>query len=130
VDNRLTRHRYLIAPILLACLFTLAGTVKAQADETPSMSTAAAEAIIKNRARQVILALKAKNTTRLATYVHPTKGLRFSPYTYVEPANNRVFTRAQVAGLAGSSRRYLWGEADGSGDPIRMTYSRYHRSFV
>jgi hypothetical protein len=31
--------------------------------------------------------------------------------------------------MAGN-QRYLWGEEDGSGDPIRLTYAAYHRKFV
>lgn len=116
--------------LTLACSFALAPAVTAQENETPSMTPAAAKQIIQNRARQVILALQAKNMNQLANFVHPTKGVRFSAYSYVDLKGDRVFKPAQVRGLGNSTRRYLWGEYDGSGDPIRMTFNNYYRKFV
>ncbi|MEO6391736.1 MAG: hypothetical protein ABIP75_07780 [Pyrinomonadaceae bacterium] len=116
--------------LTVACSFALVPAVLAQADETPSMSPAAAKQIIQNRARQVILAIQAKNMNQLANYVHPTKGVRFSSYSYVDKDGDLVFRPAQVRDLGTSKRRYHWGEYDGSGDPIRMTFDRYYREFV
>ncbi len=132
MEKKMTR----VFPLLTAAVFTALALFAAvpptfaQEDETPSMTPAAAKAIISARARQVILAIQAKDMARVSTYVHPRKGLRFSPYTYVSKESDRVFTANQVRGLAGNQRRYLWGEADGSGDPIRMTFNRYYRRYI
>lgn len=97
-----------------------------------SLSSKKAEEIIASRARKVILALRDRNMTRLSEFVNPTAGLRFSPYNYVRVEKNgdRVFNRRQVTGLFADRKKYLWGEDDSSGDPIRMTFARYYRHFV
>lgn len=132
MEKKMTRIFPLFTVAIFAALAFIVGAppIRAQADETPSMSPAAAKTIIAARARQVILAVQAKDTARLSTFVHPRKGLRFSPYTYVSTESDRVFTASQVRGLASNQRRYNWGEADGSGDPIRMTFNRYYSSYV
>lgn len=91
-----------------------------------------AEELVGVRARQVMLALKSRNFARLSALVHPRKGLRFSPYHSVnlERGGDLVFTRSQVKSLLGNRKRYHWGDEDGSGDPIRLTYASYHRKFV
>lgn len=91
-----------------------------------------AERIIARRASQVIMALKSRNVATLSLFVHPRKGLRFSPYHSVNlaKAGDLVFTRSQIRSLRASKKRYLWGEEDGSGDPIRLTFAAYHRRFI
>lgn len=94
------------------------------------LSSKEAERVIAGRARQVILALKACNMAKFSTFVHPQKGVRFSPYASVLPDEDRVLKRNQLSQSWASSRRYLWGSYDGSGDPIRLTFRKYHRRFV
>jgi hypothetical protein len=133
VETKITRWSAVLgtAVILAVVFLALAPSVSAQdSNETPSMSPAAAKRIIKNRTRLVIQAIRAKNTSALAAFVHPSKGLRFSPYTYVDQKNDLVFKPEQLKGLSRSQRRYHWGEEDGSGDPIRGTFSRYYRSYI
>ena len=89
-----------------------------------------AERIIAGRARQVILALKVGNIAKLATFVHPQKGVRFSPYVSVLPDEDRVVKRNQLVPMWASNTRYKWGAYDGSGDPIKLTFRKYHRSFI
>lgn len=123
--------RLSVVPVLLAVACLAAPAVsRAQNDDAPSIAPAAAKTIIRVRARQVILAIQAKNMASLSGIVHPTKGLRFSPYTYINTDTDRVFTATQVRGLAANGRRYLWGEEDGSGDPIRMNFDRYYRGYI
>lgn len=94
------------------------------------LSPAQAKSIIEGRAREVVRALKYRDMQRLATFVHPTKGLRFSQYGTVNPETDRAFSRSQTANLFKSNRRYLWGEYDGSGDPIRLSAKQYFGTFV
>lgn len=67
---------------------------------------------------------------RLAAFVHPAKGVRFSPYGYVDTASDLRFTAAEVARLRNDDRARLWGSFDGSGDPMQLTFADYHRRFV
>lgn len=107
------------------------GSAKAQ-PETTRLTPKEAEQVIAGRARQVVLALKSRNVVTLSSHVHPRKGLRFSPYHSVnlEKGGDLVFTRSQVKSLISNGKRYRWGEEDGSGDPIRLTFAAYLRKFV
>lgn len=74
--------------------------------------------------------IKNKDLNGLSTLVHPTKGLRFTPYPHVDLQKDKVFTAQEVAGLAANTTVYQWGIYDGKGDPIELTYSEYHKRFV
>jgi hypothetical protein len=108
-----------------------AGSLRAQAN-TSRLSPKDAEQTISRRAGQVMLALKSRNLAKLSGWVHPRKGLRFSPYHGVNlgKRGDLVFSRQQVKGLMASKKRYLWGAEDASGDPIRKTFAAYYRLYV
>lgn len=91
---------------------------------------AEAKRIIEGRSRLVLLALKGRNMSRLSIFVHPKDGVRFSPYNYVWPERNLIFKREKVRGLLEDKKKYLWGEYDGSGDPIRLTFASYYKKFI
>jgi hypothetical protein len=96
----------------------------------------AAEPDVAPRAAAIILALRDRNLQQLATFVHPDKGLRFSPYTYVRvrpespQGEDLVFDAEQVANLFDAKVVYRWGRFDGSGEPIDMTFEAYFERFV
>ncbi|MCL6604045.1 MAG: altered inheritance of mitochondria protein 21 [Paenibacillus sp.] len=81
-------------------------------------------------ARTVISALKAGNMGTLASWVHPEKGVRFSPYGYVDTKKDLVFSRDEVEGLMEDSKEYEWRTFPGSGELIKMPYAEYHKEFV
>lgn len=89
-----------------------------------------AEAIIADVAKAVMQALSAKDMERLASYVHPVKGVRFTPYTYVDRERDLVFTQNEIRNFFNNQRRYLWGYYDGSGEEILLTPSEYYTKFV
>ena len=67
----------------------------------------------------------------LATFVHPTKGVRFSPYGYIRTdKEDLVFKRSEISGLLASRRVYNWGTYDGSGDAIKLNFPAYYKKFV
>jgi len=86
--------------------------------------------IITGRAKSVLQALKAGNIAKFSTFVHPQKGVRFSPYAQVLPDEDRVIKQNQLVRMWSSQTRYKWGAYDGSGDPIRLTFRKYHRRFI
>lgn len=102
----------------------------AYSTESAQLASKDAERIIAGRARQVLLALKAGNMSKLSTFVHPQKGVRFSPYASVLLDEDRVLKRNQLTQMWASNRKYNWGSYDGSGDPIRLTFRKYHRRFI
>lgn len=81
-------------------------------------------------AKQVVEAFKAQDGKRLASLVHPEKGVRFSPGAYVDIASDIVFSRAQIETFWTDKKTYTWGFADGTGDPINMTPSQYCSRYI
>ncbi|MEW9667968.1 hypothetical protein [Ammoniphilus sp. 3BR4] len=77
-----------------------------------------------------VLTLKEKDMQSLSQYIHPSKGIRFSPYGYVSLETDLVFTAQQAQLLMTDTTVYHWGTFDGSGDPIEMTFTEYYERFV
>lgn len=94
------------------------------------------EAVVALKANEVILALQEGNLEQVASTVHPDKGLRFSPYTFVtvNPASpedqDLVFSAAEVSSFLADPTIYYWGIFDGTGDAINMTFEEYFARFV
>ena len=82
-----------------------------------------------SEASAIITALANEDFTTVSSYVG-SNGIRFSPYQYVDTANDQVFTAQDMAGFLALSTQYLWGSYDGSGDPIQLTTSDYFDKFV
>ena len=87
----------------------------------PDDSAAAAHAII--------TALSEEDWESLAPLVHPEKGVRFSPYTYVRD-EDVVLDSGDVATLDNNSALYRWGRFDGTGDYIDFTFADYYARFI
>ena len=66
----------------------------------------------------------------LAAYVHPDRGVTFTPYSTVEPGTDLTFTADQIKNLAQDQNVYTWGFIDGRGDPIQMTILQYFERYV
>lgn len=98
-------------------------SLKQQLGQLPAAS-------VLHRALVAVDHLKTKDMTALASLVHPSKGVRFTPYSYVDLPDDQVFTAAQLPSLLQSSQTYLWGEYDGSGEPIQLDFSAYYAKFV
>ncbi|MDO8499208.1 MAG: hypothetical protein Q7S66_00935 [bacterium] len=96
----------------------------------PKLSSAAAKIVIANRAQEVILAIKNKDSAKLATFVHPNLGVRFSPYTYVSTTKDLIFKAPQLQNIFSDTTKYSWGNFDGSGLPIELTFKAYYQRFI
>lgn len=89
-----------------------------------------AERIIKETAYEVLEAIRDKDAEKISAFVHPTKGLRFTPYTYVSVEDDPVFTQEEMKNFFRDRKKYLWGYYDGIGDEIILTPSEYYEKFV
>ena len=127
--NNPNRRRHLLAGLVFA---TICVTGWPAISHAQLLSPAEAKKIIAPRARTTILALKTRNANVLSQLVHPTKGVRFSPYYFINNATSRdrVVSRTQVRNLFTDKRRHLWGEEDASGDKLWMTFATYYRQYV
>lgn len=82
------------------------------------------------RIMDVINSIKNREMSKLASYTHPEKGLRFSPYGYIDVNAGKVFTADEVKGLKENNQAYTWGSYDGSGEPINMNFNDYYEKFI
>lgn len=87
-------------------------------------SSRQAQTLVGEQSRAVVRALQLNDTRTLARYVHPVRGVRFSPYVYVE-SEHPTFGRSQVLYLAHHPRKFDWGTQDGTGDPIRLNWNAF-----
>lgn len=79
---------------------------------------------------KVVNLLKNKDMERLSSYVHPTKGVRFSPYGNINVESDMVFLPDEIVNLLSDSKTYVWGNYDGSGEPIELNFNNYYERFV
>lgn len=81
-------------------------------------------------AGEILKALKEQDFDGLALYVHPLKGVRFTPYTRVNAEKDLILSREQLQKGAGDKSLRSWGSYDGSGLPIELTIAEYFKEFV
>lgn len=109
-------------PLCMLCFFLLSGALSAGA--------AGGAALTEELPLQVCKLLKEKNWAGLADIVHPSRGLTFSPYSYIDEDAVR-FTPEQVRGLSREpEKKYTWGAFDGSGEPMELTFGDYYARFI
>ncbi|MDQ6422805.1 hypothetical protein RB620_25590 [Paenibacillus sp. LHD-117] len=80
-------------------------------------------------AAAIMLALKDSDPETLKSYVHPEKGVLFSPYVHVDAAQAKRFSPEELPGLA-DDVLHVWGSYDGSGEPIELTFGDYFKKFI
>jgi hypothetical protein len=94
------------------------------------LSAREAQNVAEPSAKLVIDAMAKKDMAALSKYVHPTKGVRFSPYSSVNLKTDRVLKTSDIANATQDKKTHTWGEFDGSGEPINLTFAKYYQQFV
>lgn len=89
-----------------------------------------AKKIIENRTTEAILAIKNKDTKKLSNLVYPDKGVRFSPYAYVDIEKDLILPRENVLNFFEDQTVYSWGTYDGIGTLINLAPKEYHNKFI
>ncbi|HOA41096.1 MAG TPA: hypothetical protein PKM10_06560, partial [Halanaerobiales bacterium] len=79
---------------------------------------------------ELIQAIKNRDGEKIAEFVHPVKGVRFTPYTYVSPEGDVVFSREEMKNFFADTDLYLWGYYDGIGSEIRLKPAEYYEEFI
>lgn len=79
---------------------------------------------------EVMQLIKDKDMATLSRYIHKGKGLRFSPYFYIDMQDDQVFTNQEVSTLDQNTNLLTWGDYDGSGEPISLNFSDYYDQFI
>ena len=96
----------------------------------PSISPNTAEKSIATITKDVIMFIESKDMNSLSSYIHPTLGIRFTPYTTVSLDNDLVLTKENITNFFSIEEEYLWGYYDGSGEEIRLTPAEYYSQFI
>lgn len=89
-----------------------------------------AQGVIEQTADEIIQAISDRNSERISELVHPVKGLRYTPYTYVSLEQDRVLSKEEVKSFFKDNKAYVWGHYDGIGDEISLTPSEYYEKFI
>jgi len=124
--------RNIILPAILILMILSSCVPVSDGDElvTPNPTSSPEISIsLEDSAKQVINALAAQDMETVADFVHPHQGVRFSPYTFVTE-EHQVFMGEELPGLLASEEVVLWGQYDGSGEPIELTFEEYYEEFV
>ncbi len=88
------------------------------------------DAVLINLSKDILKTIKVRNYKAFAAYVHPELGVRFTPYSYIDTGKDQKFTAKQLINIKQPGKKYIWGEYDGSGEPIKMTIKEYFGRFV
>lgn len=82
------------------------------------------------RALETASLLKNKDSQGLSSYVSQERGVRFTPYSYVNTEEDQVFYPEDLTDVFTDSTSYLWGYYDGKGDKILLDFSSYYQEFI
>lgn len=97
---------------------------------SPSVSVApSAEETIKARSAEALAALRDENYAKLEQLAH-SDGVTFSPYAAIQPDRAVTLTVQGAGRLKEDKEKRVWGEADGTGDPIELAWPEYRKRFV
>lgn len=99
-------------------------------NENKTIKKEIARQIVEDRSKEVINLLKVKDMKGLAVYIHPDKGVRFSPYTYVNEELDMMLDKESIGNALEDRNTYYFGVYDGIGDEIRYTWKEYFDEFV
>jgi len=138
MKKKITIRLSLFLVIVLLAICIPAGAVyfmqqhafQASLEEKTSEVASEKRVAIQEKADSILSALKEKNMAKLSEFVHPEKGLRFTPYANIDTQKDLVFSVEDIPGLFDEDKVRDWGIYDGSGAPIDLTFSEYYAKFV
>lgn len=78
----------------------------------------------------VVNSLENSDYTQLSSYIHPKKGVRFTPFSTVNIETDVVLKAEQIEKAESDLSTYQWGVQTISGEPITLTIADYFSRFV
>lgn len=105
-------------------------SLKLRQDST-AFSTPDKETVLMELTKDILTIFKNQQYAKLDSFIHPTEGVRFSPYAHVSAADKK-YSKENFINLVTNERnkKINWGTYDGSGDPIVLTPKEYFNKFV
>ncbi len=83
-----------------------------------------------NNLINVLKSLKSGDISGLQNYIHPEKGIRFTPYPYVDKEKDIVLKKDEIVDVFNDPKTYIWGNYDGRGNPIELSFKDYYKEFI
>ena len=96
----------------------------------PNQTTIRKGDLIKEANNEILKAIKGKDYKRFAEFIHPEKGVRFSMYAFVDPKEDKHFSKADFEKYQPTKTLFTWGTMDGSGDLYKATVDDYFTKWV
>jgi len=96
----------------------------------PNSAGVSKEESLKKLNEGIIQSLKEKNYSSFSEYIHPQKGVRFSMYAFVNPEQDKRFSKSDFEKYLPSKTIFTWGALDGSGDLYKATVNEYLEKWV
>lgn len=93
-------------------------------------ATVSKQETLKKLNEAIIQSLKDKNYKSFAEYIHPEIGVRFSMYAFVNPEQDKKFSKTDFEKYQPSKTIFTWGMLDGSGDLYKATINDYLGKWV
>ena len=120
----------LIFLLLVSFTGCLVGKVEYELNEAGIIKPEVAEKVIAQKAKTLITAIAEQDAETISEFVHPSKGVRFTPYTSVDLEGDLVFTKVEMRDFFEDQKVYFWGLYDGIGSEILLTPSEYYQEFI
>lgn len=79
---------------------------------------------------QILTSIKSKDFKSFANFIHPTFGIRFSPYANIDTVKDVKLSADKFLEQLKNQNKIKWGSYDGSGDAILLTAEEYFSKFV
>jgi hypothetical protein len=89
-----------------------------------------AQSVVAESALHVMNAIKENNWAAVSKFVHPVKGVRFSPYAFASLETDQVYKSDELSQAIGNKDKRVWGVSDGSGDPILLSFDEYVERYI
>ena len=129
-----TLKRYLRLALILAPLSTMSAHATFNEDDSGDYQATHLTTKDQQMVQDAIYikqALAYQNYAAITPLIHPTRGVRFSMYAYVDPKSDKIFSRAQFTQYLKADRiKFTWGEQDGTGYPYIMPLPSYLNNWI
>lgn len=129
-NKRLTAWICTIMTVTLLTACSMNGNEEAPPAANKPIATKSPVLTPEQIAQDILNQLKNKDMEKLAAFVHPEKGVRLSPYAYVDVKKDRILKPHQLKTIQNDNTIHEWGTYDGSGEPIQLKFSEYYAKFV
>jgi len=86
--------------------------------------------LLMNVSEEILKHFKTRNYEKIALFIHPKNGLRFSPYAHIDTTKDKVLSAAQFLQRVKQNDRINWNSSWDGEKPELLTIDGYFKKFV